>query len=1112
MRQLQVSRTQQKAPPSRVGRGTLLLFLAFAASSILLSRRTFAGLWFTQVPLASGADTRALIATGSALWAGTLRGVWRTTGDTWSIEGLGERTIASLAVTEEDAAVLWALAASESSRPAEIFRREAEGNWDRVELPPGFVPAVLASARGAEICVGGTGVICSMEGAGWRFLPSPPVPVTALHFEAGMLLAAHSDGSVVWLDGTSWTPLGQKLDAPAKALAFHDGAFWAGGAGGAYQLKGSSWEKDPALGIQNVLSLVSWGGALRAGTLDSGAFMLTGTGWAADSAGIISPSVTAFAVSRWSLYAGTAGGPVYRLGAAGWAETGTGIQGQIITGSALESVALPHSLLALYGGFSSAGGGVLPLAGFSRLGLEGCGDIRAISPLPVGGTRGTLALTNCGLVESSALEVSRVLEAPPSAGGISSLVRAEDSWGEGPYLGTTGGRVFHYDKGGFVALGGPVPNAPLRHISSSPAGLFVAMSPGLWEFSTGGEWRDASQGLPPAPTVRGTAGSPARVWAILEPAGVYRRDPPRNWTPDSAGARAVRLESIVESASGTYLGGPGALLKRVDGGWIREETGLPLAADVRSLSIARSGSLNDEGYVERIYAGTAGRGLFSAALEPSVLTLPVVADGDGASGRPYMTALTIGSSGESTGLALVQDGWQWSGPVPALSELRIPDVTRLSSPDGDGPRPGRSISILRRTSPVTLPHGRLADVYAMARVYAEAPSGGTFGVTLDIPSDIDAAESEGMVFGLVENSGADRSNLAVVHLPGRASGTIALEVRVFAADGTPAPNVLTQTLSPGQWFQWNRVLAVAGLPPGSSGYAHIFRVSGIGPWWAYGVINNEATSDGSVLPVYRSGGVAAVRKQIVPIVLDARGASGSHYTTELTLANDSPLPSTVGLVYRASAGFGPEERCPPVSLSLAAREQRIIPDILAFLRERGLRIPDSISGPQAGTLTVWFRDLEGIDEGNTVVLARTTTPNPDRSIGGRFGVSYPAHAWGAGARSNALVPALAQDSASRSNLAVVHTGGGSEIPLTLSVQLRDARTGIDTGSPLSVVLRPGEWYQWTRVIEQAGAATDQATAVITRVAGDDTFLAYGIVNDALTSDGSYIKMIQRNTD
>jgi hypothetical protein len=30
---------------------------------------------------------------------------------------------------------------------------------------------------------------------------------------------------------------------------------------------------------------------------------------------------------------------------------------------------------------------------------------------------------------------------------------------------------------------------------------------------------------------------------------------------------------------------------------------------------------------------------------------------------------------------------------------------------------------------------------------------------------------------------------------------------------------------------------------------------------------------------------------------------------------------------------------------------------------------------------------------------------------------------------------------------------------------------------------------------------------VTRIAGDDTWLVYGVLNDAQTSDGSYVRMI-----
>jgi hypothetical protein len=174
-----------------------------------------------------------------------------------------------------------------------------------------------------------------------------------------------------------------------------------------------------------------------------------------------------------------------------------------------------------------------------------------------------------------------------------------------------------------------------------------------------------------------------------------------------------------------------------------------------------------------------------------------------------------------------------------------------------------------------------------------------------------------------------------------------------------------------------------------------------------------------------------------------------------------------------------------------------------------MQIPEGTAGPQAGTLTATFRFVAELDAPSTVVLAQTTTPNTDAATGGAFGLFYSGVAKGGGARTAALVPGLAQDDAVRSNLAVVNLGGGSELPITLEARLYDADTGAAAGSPLSVSLRPGDWFQWSRVLSAAGAPASvrRFTAVVTRIAGDDTFLAYGVLNDSVTSDGSFQTMI-----
>jgi hypothetical protein len=259
--------------------------------------------------------------------------------------------------------------------------------------------------------------------------------------------------------------------------------------------------------------------------------------------------------------------------------------------------------------------------------------------------------------------------------------------------------------------------------------------------------------------------------------------------------------------------------------------------------------------------------------------------------------------------------------------------------------------------------------------------------------------------------------------------------------------------------------------------------------------------------MFRPGGLSAARRLVVPVVLDVLGAGGSHFTTELTLVNDSPHATPVDLVYRPAPGFGSAPGLPSVKVDMAPRSQLTIPDVMRFLRENGVNVPDpAAEGPQAGTLSVDFRFLQTLDSPRTVALARTSTPG---ASGGSYGLFYPAAARGGGARTSAVVPALAQDDHVRSNLAVVHLGGGSELPIGVTVQLFDALSGAPAGNPLSATLQPGEWLQWSRVLELSGAGPQvtKALAVVTRTSGDDTFLAYGVLNDASTSDGSYVGMI-----
>ena len=67
--------------------------------------------------------------------------------------------------------------------------------------------------------------------------------------------------------------------------------------------------------------------------------------------------------------------------------------------------------------------------------------------------------------------------------------------------------------------------------------------------------------------------------------------------------------------------------------------------------------------------------------------------------------------------------------------------------------------------------------------------------------------------------------------------------------GRVAGQGLTVTLQPGERRQLNQVLALAGAS--GSGWAELRRTSGAGRFVAYGVVNDNATGDGTVFRMVR---------------------------------------------------------------------------------------------------------------------------------------------------------------------------------------------------------------------------------------------------------------------
>jgi hypothetical protein len=1107
--------------PERIGIGRRIAGAAVLLIATLLSGRAEAGLWLVPEGDPPGGDVRCLAASGGVFWAGTASGVFRgaSFGGGWALDGLSGKPVSSVAILNGEA---WAATGDE------LWRRSVAGTWTLETLPSSVAfPTTVAVDASGVLWVGGLGV-WRRTGETWTAAPSPGVGiVTAMLADPSGLVVGLSVGGAARWTGASWATLSGGV-GPAegfRALASFGGTLWAGTNITLYAWNGSSWVVDAAFGAHDVRALTSWGGALRAATADAGVLARNGSAWVADRIGVLPRGGQAFLDLGADLLLGTAGGGLYRRQGSGWTPL-VGPSPAAVVSDVTTMNAPPDGDRAAV---TSLGGGVAfayeppwPAPSdvqypFYRL-PDGCGEATAVARTS-GAWPEVLVATSCGPY------VVSMAAATAASTGLSpaSLPTTLASHSGAIFGGTATSGLWRFSGASWAVepVAGYTGTGTVNALRSFSGSLWVAMAEGL--FSRGsGQWAEVSPGLPSSGLVVSLGGDAGAAFAGLATGGIYRRPTGSFFRKDSAGLNSASVFSIDLSGGRLWAAaGPRGLALKRDGAWSPETAGLPPGV---SVNVVRNlGSDGDGAGGEVLLVGTAGHGTYVASARPGVRTLPVVLDVVGAGGARFVSELVVGSRAASVPTVPItytpSPGFTGAGgtltpktvsvTIPAGREIRAVDaLTFLRSL-------GMAIPAATPEAPVagsvTLGNGprNVDDFYLIARTYTASTSGGTFGLFYGAPSDLDAAEEQATVYGLRSVAGDSRSNLAVVHLPGRGTEAIEVSVQVYSENGAPAGLPLVRTLVPGEWTQWNGILGLAGLPDGSYGYARIRRTAGVGAFTAYGVVNDAKTSDGSYLPAFRPGGLSAARTVIVPVVLDVYGEAGSHYTTEVTLVNDGTIATPVDLVYRPAPGFGEIGGVPVVTVDLAARQQVTIPDVLAYLRSHGMQIPDGTAAAQAGTLTATFRYLTGIDAPSTVVLARTTTPNTDAASGGAFGLFYTAVAKGGGARTSALVPGLAQDDAVRSNLAVVNAGGGSELPITLEVRLYDADTGAAAGSPLTARLAVGDWVQWSRVHALAGApaSVKRFTAVVRRIAGDDTFLAYGVLNDAVTSDGSFQTMI-----
>ena len=365
------------------------------------------------------------------------------------------------------------------------------------------------------------------------------------------------------------------------------------------------------------------------------------------------------------------------------------------------------------------------------------------------------------------------------------------------------------------------------------------------------------------------------------------------------------------------------------------------------------------------------------------------------------------------------------------------------------------------------------------------------------------AEEEGFseavyLCGLRQN-GKDRSNVAFQNMGAPEEGAITVRTTVYSGEAADATaRVLKDvTLEPGGFHQYSGLLGrLESVEGNRQGYVRVERVEGRAPFYAYGVINDQANSDGSfVFPVTASS-LEGKPGQTLPVIVET-----SEFTSELTVTNFSEEPRTLDFQF-VSERIEADDKTAPFSMTLEAGQQEIVEEVVEELRSQEVAGLGSSRGFYAGPLFVVAEegDMSGI-----VIGARTGSPGG----GGSYSVFYNAVPEGEAFSREAWVEGLQQNEENRSNLALVNTGEVDGSPSVFHLEIYDGETGLLAETVVTKPIPARAWHQINGILSSYAPDTRQGYIRIEKVSGENPFLAYGVVNDGgapgeRSGDGAYL--------
>ena len=237
------------------------------------------------------------------------------------------------------------------------------------------------------------------------------------------------------------------------------------------------------------------------------------------------------------------------------------------------------------------------------------------------------------------------------------------------------------------------------------------------------------------------------------------------------------------------------------------------------------------------------------------------------------------------------------------------------------------------------------DLWAPDRIWVANQGSGDISVLNrdgDLVRTIDlgyGAAPYGIVFA---PDGRDRSNVAIQNMGASEEGAITLKTTVYSGEAADATaRVLKNVkLRPGEFHQFNQVLDVLGST--ANGYVKVERVEGTAPFYAYGVINDQANSDGSFIFPVTASSLEGTAGQTLPVIVET-----SAFTSELTVTNFSEEPRTLDFQFVAE-GIETAGNAAVFSMRLEAGQQEIVAEVVEELRRQGVAGLGSTRGFYAG--------------------------------------------------------------------------------------------------------------------------------------------------------------------